>query len=403
MISVGVDISKGKSMVCVLKPYGEIVAKPYEINHTEDEISKLVQTLQQEKEEVKVVLEATGIYHLPLLAELKKAGFFVCVINPLVMKKYAATTIRKGKTDKMDAIKIANYGLDYWFKLKDYHASDEIYEELRVLGRQYAHYSKLKVTGLLGLTHLLDRTMPGIKTKIRSKNSAKPSKDKLCDFVERYWHYDTITSMSEEAFVADYCSWAKERGYHANQNRAKEIYNMASEGIPTMSSRAPSTKMLLQENVRVLKEINRTLEIILTQLQTIAKNLPEYETVRSMNGVGEVLAGRLIAEIGDVRRFETASALVAYAGIDAPPYQSGNFIGTQQRISKRGSALLRKTGYEIMTCVKSIKPQEDAAVYEYIMKKENEGKAKKVAKIAGLNKFLRIYYARVNEVYEQLR
>ena len=166
-----------------------------------------------------------------------------------------------------------------------------------------------------------------------------------------------------------------------------------------MSSRAPSTKMLLLESVRVLKEINRTLEVILTQMQTIAKSLPEYETVRAMNGVGDVLASRLISEIGDVRRFESASALVAYAGIDAPPYQSGNFTGKQRRISKRGSALLRKTGYEIMTCIKSIKPKEDAAVYEYMLKKEQEGKAKKVAKIAGLNKFLRIYYARVKELY----
>jgi len=60
---------------------------------------------------------------------------------------------------------------------------------------------------------------------------------------------------------------------------------------------------------------------------------------------------------------------------------------------------LRKTGYEIMKSIKVVKPTDDAAVYQYILKKEAEGKPKKVAKIAGLNKFLRIYYARVNEVY----
>lgn len=399
MISIGIDVSKGKSMICMLKPYGEIVAKPYEINHTESELSEFIKTLKQLDEEIKIIMEATGIYHLPLLAELKKAGLFVSVINPLAMKKYASATIRKGKTDKLDAMKIANYGLDHWFKLRDTQASDEVYEELKILGRQYSHYSKMKVTGLLELTHLLDRTMPGIKKKILSKNSTKPAKDKLCDFVERYWHYDIITKMCEEAFVEDYCRWAKEKGYHANQNKAKEIYQLASDGIPTMSSRAPSTKMLLLESVRVLKEINRTLELILSQMQTIAKSLPEYETVRAMNGVGDVLAGRLIAEIGDVKRFKSASALVAYAGIDAPAYQSGNFTGTNRHISKRGSSLLRKTGYEIMNCIKSIKPKEDAAVYEYILKKEREGKAKKVAKIAGLNKFLRIYYVRVKELY----
>ena len=167
-----------------------------------------------------------------------------------------------------------------------------------------------------------------------------------------------------------------------------------------MQSNSPSTKMLVLEAVRVLKEINKTLELILTQLQEISSTLPEYKVVRKMNGVGAVLAPRLIAEIGDVRRFYSGSALVAFAGLDAPPYESGQFVGTRRKISKRGSSLLRKTGYEVMKALKTIKPTQDAAVYEFILKKESEGKPKKVAKIAGLNKFLRIYYARVNEVYE---
>jgi len=134
-------------------------------------------------------------------------------------------------------------------------------------------------------------------------------------------------------------------------------------------------------------------------MQELAKSLPEYQIVRDMNGVGNVLAPRLIAEIGDVRRFHSAKALIAYAGIDAPPYQSGNFYGTRRKISKRGSALLRKTGYEVMKCLKTIKPTEDCAVYDFIIKKESEGKHKRLAKIAGLNKFLRIYYARVCELH----
>lgn len=126
---------------------------------------------------------------------------------------------------------------------------------------------------------------------------------------------------------------------------------------------------------------------------------PEYGIVRAMNGVGDVLAPRLITEIGDVRCFHSGSGLIAFTGIDSPPYQSGSFTGTQRKISKRGSSLLRKTGYEVMKCLKTVKPSEDAAVYQYMMKKDAEGKPKKVAKIAALNKFLRIYYARVSEVY----
>jgi len=108
--------------------------------------------------------------------------------------------------------------------------------------------------------------------------------------------------------------------------------------------------------------------------------LPEYEVVRTMPGVGDVLAPRLIAEVGDVRRFHSGSALIAYAGIDAPAYESGIFVGTKRRISKRGSSLLRKTGYEVMKCLKTVKPTNDASVYLYMLKKESEGKAKKSLK-----------------------
>lgn len=77
--------------------------------------------------------------------------------------------------------------------------------------------------------------------------------------------------------------------------------------------------------------------------------------------------------------------------------ESGRFTATKRKFSKRGSSILRKTGYEIMKCLKTVKPDYDNAVYRYILKKESEGKPKKVAKIAGLNKFLRIYYTRVKE------
>lgn len=399
MTSVGIDVSKGKSTVCILRPYGEVVASPYEILHTEPEIGTLVARIQSIDGEVRIVMEATGVYHLPLLSRFKEAGFFVSVINPLAMKKYASTALRKGKTDKLDSVRIANYGIDSWFKLVDYALPDELYAQLRLPGRQYAHYITIRIESKLALTDLLDRTMPGIKTLLSGKRSEQPTKDKLSDFTEEYWHFDNITKKSSAQFIRCYCSWAKKKGYHASESKAKAIYALACNGIPTLSSNAPSTKMLTLESVRVLKEVNKTLETILTQMQELAIALPEYGVVRAMNGVGDVLAPRLIAEIGDVRRFHSGSALIAFAGIDSPPFQSGNFTGTRRNISKRGSSLLRKTGYEVMKCLKTAKPAEDAAVYLYMLKKEAEGKPKKVAKIAALNKFLRIYFARVSEVY----
>ena len=396
MISVGIDISKEKSMVCILKPYGEIIAEPYEIKHTDAELKLLVETILNSKEDARVVMEATGVYHLPVLSYLKEHNIFVAVINPLVMKRYSYVGLRKGKTDKMDAVKIANYGIDNWFKLINYNVSDKVYSELKLLGRQYSHYITMRIESKLVLSNLLDRTMPGIK-KLLQNRSDKPQKDKLNDFVKEYWHYDNITKKSEKQFIISYLKWAKKKGYHQNETKAKQIYALAQEGIPTLSSNTPSTKMLVLEAVRVLSEIDRTLHIILSQMQELARNLKEYDVVRDMPGVGDTLAPRLIAEIGDVRRFYNKKALIAYAGIDSPPFESGQFVANKRRISKRGSSLLRKTGYEIMKCIKSNKP--DDPVFLYMIKKETEGKAKKVAKIAALNKFLRIYYAKVKEVY----
>jgi len=202
------------------------------------------------------------------------------------------------------------------------------------------------------------------------------------DFAKKYWHFDTITKKSERAFVNSYVKWAKKMGYRPNPNKATKIYSIAKEGIPSLPANQ-TTKMLVEEAADVLKRANEALIKIITRIKTIAKSLPEYQVVRDMGGVGDTLAPRL----------------VAYAGIDAPPYQSGQFTGTRRHISQRGSSAIRKTGYEVMRSLKSHAEPKDNAVYQFILKKEAEGKAKKVAKIAGLNKFLRIYYARVMAVY----
>lgn len=345
-------------------------------------------------------MEATGIYHLPILTFLQEKGFFVSVINPYAMKKYAKDNgVRGAKTDKLDSITIANYGIEKWYKLQEHKSDEEVYAELKLLGRRYRHYMELHIAALQELTHILDYTMPGIKNMLKSWNEAN-NKDKLSDFVEIFWHFDVIVAKSREEFVLEYAQWAKERKYHQSQSKAVEIYELATNGISTLSSSTPSTKMLVQEAVNVLRTIDKSLNNILTQMKELAKSLPEYSVVRSMGGVGDVLAPKLIAEIGDARRFHSAKALIAYAGIDPPPYESGQFVGTNRRITKRGSSTLRKVGYEVMRVLKTHGEPKDYAVYQYILKKESEGKSKKLAKIAGLNKFLRIYYARVSEVYQ---
>ena len=134
-------------------------------------------------------------------------------------------------------------------------------------------------------------------------------------------------------------------------------------------------------------------------MQNIAETIPEYKVLRSMHGVGDRLGPIILAEIGDIRRFHSGKALNSYAGNDAPPYQSGQFESKNRHISKRGSPALRKACFEVMQALKLTKPQDDP-VYLFMLKKEQEGKPHNVAKMAGVNKFLRIYYARAMALYK---
>ena len=107
MISVGIDVSKGKSMVCIMKPCGEILKPPFEINHTADELDSLASLIKSYDEETRVVLEDTGHYHLPVSTYLASHGIFVCCVNALRMKKVCTQIIRRAKSDKIDSVKIA--------------------------------------------------------------------------------------------------------------------------------------------------------------------------------------------------------------------------------------------------------------------------------------------------------
>ena len=100
MNAVGIDVSKGKSTVAVLRPFGEIVVSPFDVFHNPKELGELVTLLKSLDGETKVVMEYTGNYYLPIAQFLQNNGFFVSVINPLLLRNYGSKSIRKAKTDK---------------------------------------------------------------------------------------------------------------------------------------------------------------------------------------------------------------------------------------------------------------------------------------------------------------
>lgn len=131
---------------------------------------------------------------------------------------------------------------------------------------------------------------------------------------------------------------------------------------------------------------------------------PEYPVVMDMFGVGPTLGPQLIAEIGDVRRFYSKKALVAYAGIDAPPNDSGDVIGRHKSMSKVGASSLRRTLFLVMSVYLQNSPPNEP-IYQFMNRKRAEGKPYRVYMMASANKFLRIYYATVKaylEILEQI-
>lgn len=396
MISVGIDVAKGKSKICIMKPGGEVIMAPKDFRHTKNELQRLVVQLHSYDEDVKVVLESTGQYHIPVVKYLSDNGIFVSVVNALRMKKFTSQDIRKVKNDRVDSIHIAMYGLTYWSELEEFKPANEVYAELRTLSRQYDNTIALLVGARSNFANLINNVMPGIDKMLADGNKS----NRTIAFVEHYVHFENITKKSEKQFVNDVMKWKTKKGYHISEAKAKEIYALAQNGIPVLPN-TKSTTIIVREAAKLIYELKSTRDTILAQMQAFAKTLPEYSVIRDMSCIGEVLSARIIAEIGDITKYKNKHSLIAYAGIDAPPYQSGKFNATERHISKRGNAYLRKIGYEIMQSLIMHKPDGDP-VFDYITKKRAEGKPAKAAMIAGLNKFLRIYYGKVSELYSSL-
>ena len=395
MISIGIDVSKRKSTVAMMNVMGEILQLPFEVEHSQNGVKELLDLIKDyRKDQVRFIMEATGIYHVGLLNELQKQGYFVHVANPLLIKKYFDAEIRKGKTDRKDALKLSRYGTEKWWILQEHSKADRTYQDLQFLSREYNSLMATKIKLKVQLSNLIERTFPGLEKILKGHYFGL-----LLDVYELYPCASLVREVSEKKFSTKFIKLATKKGHHKGAQLAQKVYRLAHECV-TFEPSQEVAALSVKHCVSLLRSIEQATKAIITQMDDLAKELPEYEVVKKMKGVGDKLAPRLIAEIGDVRRFKDSKSLIAYAGIDAPPYQSGQFEGTNRHISKRGSKSLRKCGYEVMMALKSSKPKEDNAVYEYMLKKEAEGKNKKLVKIAGLNKFLRMYYARVMEVYQ---
>lgn len=398
MNAVGIDISKGKSTVAVLRPFGEVVASPFDVIHNDSNLKQLVKLIKELPGESRVVMEYTGTYFEPIAQYLHNNGIFVSVVNALLVHDYGGNSLRKVKTDKKDSLKLASYALDRWTELEEYVPSDEQRKTLKMLNRQYNQSNKIQTMMKNNLISLTDSVFPGINKLFTSPERQSDGHEKWVDFLSAFPHKDCIAELYLSVFKTKYKSWCKKSNYNYSDSKAEEIHAYSKSVIAVLPLNE-SVKLLVTQAVMQLNTMLETVSAIRKEMDRIASSLPEYETVMAMYGVGKVYGPQLMAEIGDTRRFRNRRAITAFAGLDAPPYQSGKLDITSRHISKRGSAALRKVLFQITEVFILNKP-ENEPVYQFIDKKRSEGKHYYSYRIAAANKFLRIYYAKVNQIME---
>lgn len=301
MNSVGIDVSKGKSTVATLRPMGEVALPPTEYLQTEVELEKLAYTILALGEDTRVVMEATGRYHEPVAKSLHEYGIYVCVLNPILIHQSGGGSVRKVKSDKKDAIKIAKYGLGNWVDLREYTPVDALRQQLKLFSRQYNFYMNNSVALSNNLISLTDKVFPGVNELFSSPEKAD-GHQKWVDFVETFWHSDCISLVSDKAFIERYCKWCKRKGYHFSIEKAVALYASSCGNTVTLPKN-DTTKRLITTAAKQLTSFNCQLAAFKNEMISIAKQLPEFDTVLNMFGVGEISAVNLIAEIDRCQAF----------------------------------------------------------------------------------------------------
>ena len=195
MNAAGIDVSSSKSTVAVLRPFGEVVKLPFDVRHSVEELASLAKQLKSIEGETRVVMEHTGRYYESIAKVLHEAGLYVSAVNPLLIKEYGNNSLRKVKTDKADAMKIAKYALDNWSELRDYTPMDTIRYDLKTMNRQFQLAIKQKTATANSLIALQEQSFPGIR-KLFDSPVRSDGTQKWVDFTHDFWHTDYVRSGS---------------------------------------------------------------------------------------------------------------------------------------------------------------------------------------------------------------
>ena len=383
---ISLDVSKGSSFYQGFKGLDEPITKPKKIEHNLEGFKELLNLKEKIKkqynEDCVVIFESTGIYHKPLQTYLDEHDFKYTIISPLLSAKVRKSDIRGTKTDAKDCASIAK--VFYLKELRIYTKIDEIYADLKEKSRYYDFLVDEMKRWKIEFRRLLDIIYPGFDRVYDDLYG-----DFIQTFLLEYSHpemirkrrLDTIAKVLEKhtCHKAAYCI------------RQAQIIKEYAENC---ASGCSSKSYLVNQFDTVIHNLNaqiKHLQIVLEEIIELAKTLPNYDSIASIPGIGENLAARILAEIGDISRFNNVSQLVAFSGVDPQIYQSGQVSGLHLRISKKGNKKLRCLLYLAVTCM--IKTSRDTSIVDFYKKKKADGLASKSALVASMNKLIRIIYS----------
>ena len=165
----------------------------------------------------------------------------------MLVHDYGNNSLRRAKTDKKDAIKLANYGLDHWLTLPRYVPEEDTRLMLKACYRQYQQYSKVQTMLKNNLISLLDTTFPDAN-RLFTSPPRDDGREKWIDFVATFWHRECVCDLSEKAFAAKYQKWCKKYGYNFSEGKALDIY-AAARGHFGVMPKTDTAKLLVEQAI----------------------------------------------------------------------------------------------------------------------------------------------------------
>lgn len=379
MLHIGLDVHKRQHEVVILDRVGKPRGKPFKIANRHEGVKTLLARIAAVNllgEPLRFGLEATGHYWLALYTQLTHAGYDVIIINPIKTSAQRKLRIRPVKNDRIDARTIADLiRLD---PTSDHFLAEPEYFGLRQLTRTRTELADRIAELKRRLQALLDQVFPEFETLF----SPVCGRAALA-LLERYpTPADLLQADLDE--VADLLG--RHSSWRLGRTRAEEVLQAAqsSFGVPFCHSSYALQIRLLAEEIRYLQQHLRELA---HEIERLVASIPQYLT--TVAGIGPVLAGSILGEIGDYRRFKNAKALVAYAGLDPRVHQSGEFIGKRAHLSKRGSTYLRRA----LWIAAMAATRNDPGFKALLEQKLKQGKHYQVAMGAVANKLVHVLYA----------